>query len=364
MGSTRQRSRTVRLLLGLGVAALVLLGAEVLARSIFGEPGPPLEVHLVPERDGGFLERSGNEVRRNYGAPWEEMSFPLQHEGPRFAVLGGSSVHEGHIGVGEEREFTQQLASQLGVTGLNLGSPGLDSHDLVEIVEELRGVELAALVIYAGHNDLGNVAMGRRYHGRAAAVSLLVQAGLERLQLFRLLRKGRPDKAKPKERGPPEPLSAADRAGAVRAFAGNLERIVELTAQRQRPLVLVVPASQLALEPEPQPCASPDCPLELYERAMALRGEDPEGAAALLRRARDLDGLALRASSDLQDSVRRLARDHDGVQLVDAPAELPREPGLAVPASELFSDPLHFSEAGHRAMAEAIAPTLAPLLGL
>ena len=54
--------------------------------------------------------------------------------------------------------------------------------------------------------------------------------------------------------------------------------------------------------------------------------------------------------------------EREGVSLVDPPRDLPREPGLDIPAGELFSDMLHFSSLGHRAMAELLVPALAPLL--
>ncbi len=352
-----------KLLLGVLVAALALLGLEGGLRLLLGPPCPALEVHLVKGEVDRYVERDGEWMRTLYTRDRDRVVVPLASPSPRFAVLGGSSVHEGELGVGAPREFTQVLASRLGVSGLNLGSPGLDSHDLVQILDELEGVDLDAVVVYAGHNDLGNLARGRHHRGLAVTAQLQLRSALERSQLYWVLAGVVDRDSEPvHRRGPPAPLSDEARAEAVRHFEANLAHMAWQAGRIDLPLVVVVPVSRLTKPPDAQACEPPDCPLELFEQGTRLRGTDPEGAAALLRRARDVDGLAIRAPSVLQDAVRALAAKHPHVHLVDAPVQLPQEPELAVPSGQLFSDPLHFSVAGHAAMAEAIAPVLAPLL--
>jgi lysophospholipase L1-like esterase len=352
-----------RLLLGLGVAALLLGAVELGLRLLLGPPVPTMEVHLLPDEHARYIRMGEGRVKTVYQRSAERLTFPVVSEQPRFAVLGGSSVHEGEHGVGLALEFTQRAADLLGVPGYNLGFPGLDSFDLVRLVEELGATSLDALVVYAGHNDLGNVAMGRRYQGLLPAASLHLQVMFERTRLYWLLSGGLaahgPQRAR---RGPPQPLSQLQRTTAVRHYRANIERLAWLCGRHDRPLVLVVPVSRITREPEPQPCEAPSCPDAAFAAGMALRHEDPAGAAALLRQARDLDGLAVRASSDLQDTVRAVAAAHDGVLLLDAPARLPMEDGLAVPADRLFTDPLHLSEEGHGALGEQLAEVLRPLL--
>lgn len=363
MASAPKRNRPARLLLGLGVAAVLLGGVELGLRLMLGPPAPALEVHLIDKDHARYFALEEGQVKTVYQRRGDRMDFPMASDQRRFAVLGGSSVHEGEHGVGLEREFTQQAAELLGVPGYNLGFPGLDSFDLVRMVEDLGPVHLDALVVYAGHNDLGNVAMRGRYQGLGSAASLGLQAALEHTRLYWLLSSSVNKLGhEPPRRGRPQPLTALQRTTAVRHYRANLERLVWLCGRQQRPLVLVVPVSRITRVPEPQPCEGSDCPELLFSEGMALRHSDPEGAAALLRRARDLDGLAVRASSDLQDAVRALASAQDGVLLLDAPARLPMEDGLAVPADRLFTDPLHLSADGHRALGEELATVLRPLL--
>ncbi|MFH1462760.1 MAG: SGNH/GDSL hydrolase family protein [Pseudomonadota bacterium] len=359
--SPRTRPRLRRLLLGLGVALALLVAAEGVLRLVLGAPTPPPALQVGHGGVGAAFEPRGALVAAAFQPPGLQVVFEPERNARRFAVLGGSSVQEGRHGVGRGREFTALLEATLGVEGLNLGSPGLDSGDLVVITRELLAWPPAALVVYAGHNDLGNVLMGRHHPGVGGALVARVRHALGWLQLYDLLRaaftRGGPGRASPLA------LSAADRAAIGAAYAENLDTIAGLAEARGVPLVLVVPVSNLCTTPEPQACEGEGCPEVLYREGAALRGTDPVAAAALLRRARDADGLALRADSAMQDSVRAVAAAHPGVVLVDTERGLPREPGLDVPAADLFSDVLHFSVEGHRAMAELIAPALAEALG-
>jgi lysophospholipase L1-like esterase len=360
----RRPSVRSRLLSGLLVAAVVLAGVEGALRLVLGPPRPAVEVHVLGRAPERYFTLEEGSLRPGYLPPHERLELPLVSEAPRFAVLGGSSVHEGRHGVGREREFTQHAADLLGVQGLNLGAPGLDSFDLVRMLHELLPSSLDALVVYAGHNDLGNVAMGRRRGGLARALELRGQAGLERLQLYWLLARALCKLGnEPPRQGRPEPLSDSDRAMALRHFEANVEHMLWQAEGADLPVVLVVPVSRLTEPPEVQPCDEPACPASTWRRGMALRERDPAQASALLRRARDLDRLAIRAPSALQERLRQLAV-RDGVSLLDAPAVLPWEPGLEVPAGALFSDHLHLSAEGHRALGERLAETLAPLLEL
>ena len=95
--------------------------------------------------------------------------------------------------------------------------------------------------------------------------------------------------------------------------------------------------------------------------AEAAAAEDPAEARALYERARDLDTVPIRAPTVAIERIRALALA-EGVVLVDAAADLPREEGLDVAASSLFMDPVHFTAAGHLALAELIGEHLRPLL--
>ena len=76
-----------------------------------------------------------------------------------------------------------------------------------------------------------------------------------------------------------------------------------------------------------------------------------------MRRARDHDGIPMRAPAVAVEAIRRVASE-EGASLIDAEQLLPRHQGLNIPADELFHDHVHFSAAGHAAMADLIAPAM------
>jgi hypothetical protein len=154
------------------------------------------------------------------------------------------------------------------------------------------------------------------------------------------------------------PLSDEAWQAALDALEVNLERIAVFAERAGTRLVLITPVSPLAQQPEPQPCDRPPCPIEVFRKGMGLRREDPARAAELLRLARDLDRVGLRAPTAAQDAVRRTAARHPTAVLVDAERDLPKEQDIPVLANALFQDAVHFSRFGHRALAEILVPVL------
>jgi len=337
------------------LALAILAMAEALLRWATGPPPPPTEVHQVSPPGGSYLRESSGEVSALFQPRRTRQAFPVQASAPRFAVLGGSSVFEGGLGVGPQREFPKLLAQRSAFEGVNLGAPGLDSFDLLRICEELLQWSFQAVVVYAGHNDLGNAFFQKRYQGAGVRNT---RGLLERLRLYTALRaRLAPDRLE----GPGTDLLTPQRRSKVREqLRANLQGIADLTRSHGVPLVLVVPVSRLTWRPQSQPCQSPDCPDQIFDRAMELQGRDPKAAGELLRRARDLDAMALRADSQVQQLVRDVAAD-EGAILADAAALLPRDPQLDVPRDGLFTDFLHFSPDGHQAMAALISPLLEDL---
>ena len=126
------------------------------------------------------------------------------------------------------------------------------------------------------------------------------------------------------------------------------------------PVVLITPVSALNRPPAALRCMGEGpCAMTLWR---AAREEtDPAAAEALMRRARDHDGIPMRAPALAVEAIRRVASE-EGVVLIDAEQLLPRHKGLNTPADELFYDHVHFSAAGHAAMAELIAPAMQALL--
>lgn len=367
--SPAPRSRLFRAAAGLAVAAVVLALAELGLRLALGPPPPPLKVYRVVGQTDQYLVPTGDLLAPTYEDVMPIEPFAPRAEGRRFAALGGSSVHVGGMNVTTEQEFPALLGEALGVEALNLGAPGIDSFDIVQIVQELEEVSLDALVVYTGHNDLGNVLFQERYSELSSRLLVQTLPWLEHLQLFCQVRRAitRPD-GRPRVKGieslrPEQPrLDPVRRGIAIRHYATNLERVAWLCQQRDLPLVVVVPVCDLVRPPAQQPCSGEDCPDELHARGLAASQTDREEGARLLREARDRDQTIMRADGTMEDVVRAM-QGQPGVTVVDAPWELPRDEAADVPATDLFVDHIHLSVAGHAAMAELLEPALGAALG-
>lgn len=346
-----------RLLAGLAVAAAMLMLAEAVLRGLLGPPPPPVTVLHRRGQVDHYIEIHGETAEAAYQVLEPIGPFALRSAGPRIAVLGGSSVHVGGGGLPVAAEAASRLAEALDIEVLNLGMPGLDSHDLVEIVGELAPAGLDALVVYTGHNDLGNTLFQGRYTGRLGDAEARVLSALEHLQIFCQLRRAvaaTEGHTEEETGGPQMQMTAAQRDAAIRYFAANMRRIVWLAQRQGRPLVLVVPASDLTRRPSHR-CPEPPCAAALWEQARQT------GDADYLRQARDRDVVAIRAPSAVEDIVRSLAGE-PGVTVVDAAAELPRDARFDAPDRRLFIDPVHFSERGNQALADLLAPAVREVL--
>jgi len=350
---SRFQSRWIRLLLGLTVAGLLLGLTELGLRIALGPPGAPVQVYsgLEGPRDHWF-EVNEDLLHATYQIRQGDRGtrIPLVRTGPRVAILGGSSVRGGSINLTSEQEFPDLLGDQLGIEIYNMGRPALDSHDLLAIMEELKEVEMDAWVVYTGHNDFGNTYFHQRYAGWSGGALARLEGLLERLQLYLQLRKAvGTAKANTADPNPMDQFSDSavteeQKKRTMGHFELNLRRMVWLAQEVGVELVLVVPVSQLDVPPIGKGKAAE----ELFK-------------AGSLVEARDADTIPIRAPTAAQDLVRRVASE-EGVVLIDADADLPREPGEDYPETRLFMDHVHFTEYGHQAMAELIAPELQALL--
>ena len=329
---------------------------------VLGPAPNPVKVYGALGDQARYFSIADGQVSRLYGeTPLPD--FPARSDGPRVGMLGGSSIRDGTPNLHPSREVPGRLADRLGVEVVNLGSPGLDSHDLVEMVESLDGVDFSALVVYTGHNDLGNALFESRYGDLPSALYAHVHGGLSHLQLFSqlsrvvvpptgTLRRTRPG-MRPEE-GEVQPLDPMKRAILFAAFEKNLTRIAWRTARRGWPLVLVSPVSDLTTMPQVGDCTAGDCPEDWFAEARDRAPTDPDGAVALLRSMRDNDLACLRAPSAIEDAVRRVAADFDHITLVEPFEVLSRDPSFDIPNRRLFIDPVHFSPEGHRELARVL----------
>lgn len=327
------------------LAVLALL--EGLARLFLGPPVAP--VHVLPaqgDRDQ-WLALSGSLVTAVYQDPEPLPPFPKTPTGHRVLVLGGSSVHVGG-GTRVEAEFPEVMADRLQAEVLNLGAPGLDSFDLVELLREATLVEPDVVVVYTGHNDFGNAYFQERFGGTSGAARAWTRRGLEHLQLYAWLRRslgprdgvarGRADGAV----GEVAEMDALRRERTLDYLEANLRQLVWMTRSAGARPVLVTPISNVFSPPISTRCFDA-CADELFQAQAWVA-------------ARDADWEGVRAPSEAQERIRELAAALD-VPLVDAASEL-AEDGVVPQA--LFQDAVHLSSEGHVALGELIAPRAAP----
>jgi lysophospholipase L1-like esterase len=367
-----QRPVLLRALMGLFVAAVFLGTTELVLRLALGPAPNPVQVYGALGDHDQFFRIESDLATRLYGehplAP-----FAVRSDVPRIGVLGGSSMREGTPDLPPDREVPGLLATALGVPVENLAAPGLDSHDLVEITDELGAMDFAALVVYTGHNDLGNAMFESRYGTLPSALYAHVYGGLSHLQLFSQLsralvprtgtdRRTRPDMVP--EQHEIQPLDPMRRAVTLVAFRKNLQRIAWLTERRGQPLVLVVPISDLTALPATTACEPGDCASDYFDRARDLHRTDPTAAVDILRLLRDTDPACVRAPTTSEDIVREVAAEFDHITLVDPFPLLPRDPSFDIPNRRLFIDPVHFSPEGHRELAGVLEGPLRTVLAL
>jgi len=361
--SRPRTSFSKRLLLGTAVAALLLGGLEWGARLKFG-PTSPVPVYSGSEIAGQWLEAKGDTVHVvSQASEMANWVFPTQPQDPRIAVLGGSSVHGGsHLKA--TSEFPGLIERATGITTLNLGKPANDSHDVVKILEELLAWPLDAAVVYTGHNDFGNLFFNDRFGDLSQGLQARAQAFLEHFQVFNVLKRN----LQPEVHGTQNinananetdknlaAIGAVQRAAALRYYAINLQRMAWLTRRAGVPLILVTPVGNVGAPPVSESCVFEPCAQELHNEAMFQMDSDRDQALELLRHARDVDPIPLRAPRSAVEAVRALSGD-PGVTVVDAVALLPTDHNYEAPARRLFVDPVHFSPEGHRAMASLLAP--------
>ncbi len=361
--------RRLRLALAGILVAAVLIGlVELALRLALGPPPPPVKIYRVADSvDGYFTSDPRGRAIPTYQQNGIEP-FEGTPTGPRFAVVGGSSVHLGTRGISTEQEFPGLLAEATGFEVLNLGSPALDSNELAELVAEAVEWELTGLVVYTGHNDIGNTWFMERYGDTSSRWQATALSLLENLQLYVQLRRALSGpvvvelneggvRSKPSLEGG-RGVSAASRSRTLRYFDKNLRRIAYLCEKHDVELVLLTPVSNVFITPRPDCESPPECAMDYFHAAERARDSDPAQATEWFLDAVDLDSVPVRATREVGSIVRDVAEDSEA-ELLDTARLLPREAeGLDLPARWLFQDQMHFTPEGHAEMATLLEPVL------
>lgn len=383
-----------RRLAGLGLGLLALVASEGLLRAVV--PAAEDAAPVFPRApEGAPFGPAGRDLVRAYfqggdaTPPFREVPEPGV---PRVMVFGESSIHGGVVGIGFEREVPARLIARVGSLAgptevLNFGQPGVDLDGILRIAREARRFDPDVVVLYAGHNDVGNLAMRAAVPIQPSANERRLRAALAEVGLYRALRLGLLW-----ARGPG--ASALPREAVTRAEAGfpaKLAAFVGLWREAGVDVVLATPVSSwgtwsttvadcpdaldawvlagsgrwmLDLDADPAAvdaalAVAPDCAEARFLRGRArLAAGDREGGLADLRLARDRDPLPLHATGPILDAIRAEAA-RAGVALVDVDAALAVD---GPPDPALFHDRVHLGDAGMERLAELLAPAIAAAL--
>lgn len=377
-------------LLALGFGLLVLVAVELTARLLLGAPRAELFAE-VPSASGTLTRQDGETLTLLYqgaGGPGPIRLAPPPRR-PRVVWMGGSSIRGGNPGMPIEREAAHVAGRLLGAETINMAAPGLDSGHHLSLLPDVLALSPTAVVIYAGHNDLGNEVLMARYSGRRFQRTARLRWLLRHSRVFTALEDTIRQRSVLRVPDPSMlPRFSVDDATRGRVHEGFRQRMGALIRALREAGVVVVLATP-ASNPT-SPSAEWRCPEAIA--ALGFQGRWPEAfpvghldrqqVAALhaqedcddlrwvlarldqdgeaLDALRDADPLPLRADRAQAQAVRELAEAH-GAVLADSNARF-RQLGGGVEHPSLFDDPMHFTEQGHRVLGGVVAEALAGAL--
>lgn len=346
------------------------------------------------------------------GPDTQPFELPRPDNTLRIVVVGESSV-EGfpyYTELAFPRQMELYLSAQLPdrrIEVLNAGMVGINSFALVDFVPRMLACQPDLVVMYAGHNEF----YGPGGVGSTATLSPGLYPTITHLRRWRLYqwlrslarRSASPDMliaALPRDLE--IPWDSPECAAANQYFRAHLESIADRLEAQQIPLVLCSVASNLSdqspVSSLPRPGLTteqlaqvetwrqegeealqqgrPDEALQkltqatavddgsailAFRRAQCLAAtQDREQALAWFRHARDLDGCRFRAPSLLRDTTREVATDPRRTRCIHLDIEevLAGLTQKAAPGNDFFTEHVHFTFAGHREVARALAHTI------
>jgi lysophospholipase L1-like esterase len=284
------------------------------------------------------------------------------------------------------------------VETINAAAPGLDTGHIAAMLPRLLTLKPDAVVIYTGHNDLGNGVFYNRYGSSKDRWIARIRAGMGWSRLFgwvegRLRNREVFVPPTPQSQGSFR-VSMARRREIQHVYGARLRRIVSEVKESGAVVVLATVASNPhAPSPEwecpealariglgrPRPAAFsiedldigaletqlqdwPDCrDLAWLKARLAVEAGESAGREEL-EALRDSDPLPMRADRAIVEVIRTVAAEAD-VRLADVNLAF-RDQGGGLEAVSLFVDFVHPSVEGQRTIAEVVAPVLAEGLGL
>ncbi|RME23593.1 MAG: SGNH/GDSL hydrolase family protein [Deltaproteobacteria bacterium] len=388
------RSGGRRAIIGILVAVAVMLGVEGLARLLTGPPEIPVVVRMPDGSEGLFEEQEGRlHPRLPEHAAWWPRG-PKQAGHPRIVLLGGSSL----AGPPSDRRLAAwRLAERFDAEVVDLAVGGMDTAHLVATLPGALSLDPDLVLIYSGHNDLGNAVFSRRFADPGAVAVARARQVLGHSRVFSLLEalwRGREERHIVVQWDQRDmALTEAEKALVLAEYERRMSRIVHQVREAGVPVVLstvvsnaffpsvhwqcperlealgVTPSRTAILpldgvDPDAVEAARAAAPCRDLDQVAARLMWDRDRAAAvdLLERLRDGDPKPLRAPRAVNDAIRRIAVQQ-GAVLADTAREWKRRGGGVEPPL-WFRDPVHMSAVGHEALAAAWVPAVAEALGL
>lgn len=378
---------------GLLIAAVFLAVVEGLLRVSMGPPVPELAA-TMPDGSQDLMRRTDSGITPLYQHTRRQAPVSDQRPSakPRVIWLGGSSIHGGTRDITQAQEAPGRSGTLLGVESLNFAGIGIDTVAIGSILDDVLALKPDVLVLYTGHNELGNAVFTGRYGDvRTAQIATLrARFGASRLyQALEMLVRGRETLTLPSEANEQQyTVGDATRAEIHWRYEERLRHIVSRASDSGVKVVLstlmsnpVAPSMEFScpeamvragfrsVRPEALPVKqltdaniaaaesmAPGCPDLAWLRAR--RSGDAEQLDAL----RDTDPLPVRADRTLNGIIRRVAAE-TGATLVDVEAQA-RMAGGGLEPSAWFLDPMHLTEDGHDALARMMAQGIASVLSL
>jgi tetratricopeptide (TPR) repeat protein len=367
-----------------------------------------------PDPASGRIATSPRAVAHSFNPQSFRLHKP--ENGLRIFVLGGSSAYGFPWGANEAfprflAEALEASRPERTVEVVNAAAMSYGSHRLRILAAEILQYDPDLLIVYGGHNEFVERRFYRDRIDRPRRLDL-ARLVLARWRLYSALvrlyeRRLGPPPRDAGNRTTGELLGIdvvrehsvdvddASRAGALRHFEDNLSALLELARKAGVPVVLCTVPSNLrgwapnrsAFGPGVPPAARAEVRAALEDAREALDAGDPATAIEPLRRAleaapghadalfllgraydalgnveqarrafvaaRDHDAKPTRATTAINETIRRLAREH-GALLVDIERTFDAAAEAGVPGFDLIQDYVHPTPGAHRRIAREL----------
>lgn len=315
--------------------------------------------------------------------PMKSLQFSAEKEpgSLRVFVLGGSAAHgypAPEYGMANQIQVMLEKAYPgRTIEVINAAISAVNSHVMLPVAKACLEYDPDFLVVYMGNNEVaGPYGAGSLYTGFGDNLRFLrLSNSLKSLRLYQMLvvLASRHQVASGTWKGMDFYLQNAVFEGDGRLqtvywhFERNLSDMLSTAANENCQVLLSTVAVNLL-----------DCPPFIsrddgdanasYQNGIAQQERgDVEGALAAFKEARDLDGLRMRADSQLNGIIRRLAGEQSGhVTLVDSEMvfEQSDRGGFNIPGDVDFYDHVHLSFEGNYKVATAFTEAVVSRLGV